>query len=162
VETISQAKRCASTPSPMSKDFLGCFVWLSATEIAALRALGSDSPAALWAMIDASPESFIGMLGEVRTTRFRDELWQLIPVEERKVLQDHSFTVPPVGVVIEDTRGSLQEPNYDIDKRNRLHSELQSLRRRHDPDARRRAQQLERELRLLLQGNSYNRSKVSR
>jgi hypothetical protein len=58
----------------MGKHFLDRFDWLSSKEKSTLAALGADSPAALWAMIDASPEPFVRTLGKIRTEQLLDAL----------------------------------------------------------------------------------------
>ncbi len=46
------------TSVPLSKGFLDGIPLLTADEKSVLSSLTIESPAALWAMIDASPESF--------------------------------------------------------------------------------------------------------
>jgi hypothetical protein len=137
----------------MGKHFLDRFDWLSSKEKSTLAALGADSPAALWAMIDASPEPFVRTLGKIRTEQLLDALWQLTPVEERRILEDRSFTpLPPLGVAVDETGASLLDPGYDIRKRDLLYQKLKELKREHGPHAQLELERVEHELRTLLEG----------
>jgi len=146
--------------APMGNHFLEGIRFLTETERSSLRALAADSPAALWGMMDASPEPFCRLLGRVRARRLSEDLWRMTTPEERRILKDRSFAPPPLGVVVDEEAPPLPAPDYDIETRDRLHGELQQLRSENSPDARRKADSVEQQLRMLLE-RSARSSKAS-
>jgi hypothetical protein len=150
------------TSVPLGKGFLESIPLLTPEERSSLASLTVDSPAALWAMIEASPEAFDRKLGSARTRLLSGALWHLIPPNERQILANPNFAPPPpVGLAIDDGGPvRLSEPHYDISKRDQLHKELQKLKGQDNPDAKRNAENLERELRTLLRGDRNSKPSI--
>jgi hypothetical protein len=131
--------------------FLQMIDWLTPRERATLSSLGAESAAALWGAIDASPDSFVDLLGSERAKRLSKQLWQMIPRDQRRIFE-HSTPSPPPGVPVDFEPPPLSPTVYDVKERDRLFEELQRLRSEPGPEAKRKAERIEQELKTLLEG----------
>ncbi len=126
---------------------------LTADEREKIGALGVSSAAAFLAMIRAAPKEIEGFLGVDRTRELMDLLERSLPAKERGALEVPSARFPISGAVLDRKPPILRPPDYDVETRDRLFEELQSLRRKGDssPDTKRQIAQLERSLNALLE-----------
>ncbi len=112
-----------------------------------LRSLGAHSPEALLGLIEAAPADFERLTGSGAAGQIRDALRQMVSWHpEAMEAPVRGFSL---GAALEKAP-SLQEPGFDLEKRDRLHAELVRLRAQ-DSDANRdRIEKLEQELNALL------------
>lgn len=105
---------------------------LTPEEHKALAALGATNAAALWSMWRAAPDALEKLLGEPRADGIHRRLRDLLTPEERQRLDD----APPAkryafGASLRKPSPHLPPPPFDIEERDRIFSELQSLRGSH-------------------------------
>lgn len=126
---------------------------LTAEEREKIGALGVSSAAAFLAMIRAAPGALEPFFGADRTRELKDLLERSLSAKERGVLEAPPLRFPISGAVLDRNPPILRTPDYDIETRDRLFEELQSLRRKGDssPDTKRQIAQLERSLNALLE-----------
>lgn len=133
---------------------------LTEAEKSKLRSLGAPSATALRAIISASPEAFVNLLGKTQTRRLTQALDAQLTEDERGLARTPIRSLPATGALISRTAPRAMEPNYDVQLRDQLFVELQALRTQEKseevPDAvRRQAKQkisrLERRLNTLLE-----------
>jgi hypothetical protein len=116
-----------------------------------LRSLGATNAPALLSLVQASPEyarSFLGDSADIVTS----QLQELLTNDEQEVL----LRPPPrfkLGAIVGVPGPVLASPNYDLDERDRLFSELQQLRNRGrlSEESRARVTELEEQLNAMLQ-----------
>jgi len=120
---------------------------------AKLVGLAASTPAALLAMIRASPHAFFDFLGKPETDRLAASLEEMLEASQRALLATPAPTIPSLGAIIERRPPALKKPAYDITERDRLFAELQELRRTSDatPQYQHRIQQLEAALNEMLE-----------
>jgi hypothetical protein len=129
---------------------------LSPAEGAKLSELGAPTPAALLAMVKASPEAFAGWFGSARTASLARALEALIGEEDRRVIEStpsvSEYTIG--GAIIGGTAPDISQPGYDLNERDRLFEQLRQLRAVENPSAlvKERASELEEELNALMRG----------
>jgi hypothetical protein len=129
--------------------------WLTPDKKLFLARLGTDSPASLWAQIDASPEPFIKILGDADTKKVANAMWKMIPPAERRILQESPFVPPPPGTVLAQSRLSgPSAPKYDVAKRDLLYARLKALKGQASAAADTEAESIRRELTALLKGEN--------
>jgi hypothetical protein len=126
---------------------------LTAEERERIDALGVPDAVALLAMIRAVPGEFESFFGLDRTREIADLLERSLPATERGMLEAPPPRFPISGAILDRKSPVLRPPDYDVETRDRLFEELQSLRRRGDssPDTKRQIAQLERSLNALLE-----------
>ena len=144
-------KNTAPPIPDIGPQFLEAIGFLTASERDQLRLIGAESPSSLYSAIVASPEPFTHILSSTRIDQLLDELYCLIPANERAVLEHFSFSPPPVGLM-DESAPSIAAPDFDVEERDRLFDELQSLKSSGSSDARRRAKLVEAKLNALLDG----------
>ena len=126
---------------------------LTAEERERIDALGVPDATALLAMIRAAPGEFQSFFGPDRTREIAALLERSLPAKELGVLEGSPPRFPISGAILDRKPPVLRSPNYDVETRDRLFEELQSLRRKGDssPDTKRQIAQLERSLNALLE-----------
>jgi hypothetical protein len=126
---------------------------LTGEERERIEALGVPDAAALLGMIRAAPGEFESFFGSERTREIAALLERSLPAKELAVLEGSPPRFPISGTVLDRKPPALRPPDYDVETRDRLFEELQSLRRKGDssPDTKRQIAQLERSLSLLLE-----------
>jgi hypothetical protein len=127
---------------------------LSAEEKRKLAELGASTPAALLSLRRAAPEAFENLLGKERAKEVVEQLWSLLtPDEQARLSTAHPPRRFPLGARLDTPPTGLPPPNFDVEKRDRIFNELQSLRKLSSlsPVQRNRIADLERELNALLE-----------
>jgi len=126
---------------------------LTTEEKEKIDALGVPDAAALLAMIRAAPVALETFLCADRIRELKDLLERSLSAKERGVLEAPPPRFPISGAVLDRNPPTLRPPSYDVETRDRLFEELQSLRRKGDssPDTKRQIAQLERSLNALLE-----------
>jgi hypothetical protein len=126
---------------------------LNDEEYRKLAALGASTPAAILAIRRAAPESFDQLLGATRARELVTRLETLLTPEERKRLALASPKVYPLGAMLGVPPVEIPQPAFDIEERDRLFNELQSLRKLQAPSPadRSRIAELESRLNALLE-----------
>lgn len=126
---------------------------LTAEEKEKIDALGVPDAAALLAMIRAVPGEFETFLGTDRTRELTALLERSLSAKEHGVLEAAPPWFPVSGAVLDRKPPVLRPPDYDVETRDRLFEELQSLRLKggSSPDMKRQIAQLERSLNALLE-----------
>lgn len=137
----------------MGIEFLAA-LGLTPEEMKKLANLGASTASALLSLTQAAPEAFENLLGKERAGAIVEKLRTQMTPEERERL---STSPPPkrfpLGARLDKAPGALPAPKFDIEERDRLFKELQSLR---ELDSRSRAQKeriadLEKQLNVLLE-----------
>jgi hypothetical protein len=113
-----------------------------------IRSLGADTPAALYAMIQAEPDAFRSFLGSDAMGRIAASLDQSLDFEQKTALSRPT----PYFSLGADLSGppKLLPPRFDIEKRDRLFDELQQLKSRAGTKDNARIASLESQLEVLL------------
>lgn len=129
---------------------------LTAEQDAALAGLGASSAAALMSMWMAAPEAFERLLGSEQSTEIRARLDGLLTPEERKRLEAKRATRSYSFGASLKLRSHLPAPAFDVEERDRLFAELESLRKgvRVTAADQARIEQLEATLKEMLEGGS--------
>jgi hypothetical protein len=94
-----------------------------------LASLGASTPLALLAMRQAAPEAFEAHLGPQRAGPIAAELFALLSDEERERLAEPAPLPGALGARLSAPAAPLEDPPYDLARRDRLFDELQRLRR---------------------------------
>jgi hypothetical protein len=126
---------------------------LTAEEQEKIGNLGVPNAAALLAMIRAAPSELETFLGIDRTRELKDLLERSLPAKDRGMLEMPPPRFPVSGAILDRKPPVLRPPDYDVETRDRLFEELQSLRRKggSSPDTKRQIAQLEQSLNALLE-----------
>ena len=133
---------------------------LTEAEKSKLRSLGAPSATALRATIAASPEAFVNLLGRTQTRRLTQALEAQLTEDEKSMARRRIRSLPATGAIISRTAPSVPQPNYDMQLRDQLFDELQSLRVREKAEdtpttvrqqTRQKISRLERRLNTLLE-----------
>ncbi|HMS44084.1 MAG TPA: hypothetical protein PKE69_27910 [Pyrinomonadaceae bacterium] len=89
-----------------------------------IKRLATDSPAALFSMIEAEPEVFDKYLGEKTARKLKTDLEMLLKPSERKILQESRNIHPQLGAIVGERSPVLPKTSYNIEERDRLFDEL--------------------------------------
>lgn len=137
----------------MGSEFLSALD-LTPDEKKKLANLGAATPIALLSLCQAAPEAFDDLVGKERADVIVGDLRNLLTPEE----QDRLVATPPprrfpLGARLDKGPGSLPAPKFDIEQRDRLFEELQSLRNLSSVSLtqKQRIADLEKQLNLLLE-----------
>ena len=102
---------------------------LTEEQQAKLRSLGVDSPAGLWAMIEAAQEKFQTFFGREETIALKRALEQQIPEDQKKALTSLPEFTPSFGAMLEGEPAPLrQRGETDFAERDKLFQDIQLLR----------------------------------
>lgn len=120
---------------------------ISQTDKAKLKQLGTDTPFALLALIEAAPDKFSSFMGG-SADLIREQVGTLVPpAQRRSVLPRDAFSL---GAQL-SSAPRLVEPTYDVALRDRLFQEWQTLQQNPSTRDSGRAKELEQRLSDLLE-----------
>ena len=129
---------------------------LSNTDRAKLKQLAAQTPQGLLDMIRASPEAFEQYLGADKIGGLLQELELMTAGNEKAASPAPDTWQRGMGAILERPAPPLKQPGTDIEERDRLFTELQTLRQQDTPSPENgaRIRQLENRLNALLEAAS--------
>ena len=107
---------------------------LTEEERSKLAALGTSTPAMLLSVRRASPEAFEALVGKERAEEITLALEELLtPEEKQRLARGAAAGWFSLGARLDRPPEKLPPPPYDIEERDRIFKELQSLKKSQPP-----------------------------